>query len=164
MGTTPLAQLEEDGLAILPGFLSGETLKNMQPAFESRLQRLRWNDFDGYEQTERFRHMVQDVLVLDQGFVDAALHPVVTSTLRAYLGERYECVEAKGWKSLPTRRMFHGWHGDAWYDKTAVSGIPREVKLAFYAARPLRISIMDGILPQPLPADGLLDIRHSPGL
>jgi hypothetical protein len=39
--------------------------------------------------------------------------------------------EAKGWKSLPTSRDFHGWHGDAWYDQTNAE-IPREVKLAFY--------------------------------
>jgi hypothetical protein len=77
--------------------------------------------------------MVQDVLTLDQGFVDAALHPLVKETLRGYLGESYELVEAKGWKSLPTQRMFHGWHGDAWYDQKKVGGtIPREIKLAFY--------------------------------
>jgi hypothetical protein len=125
-------QLEKDGVVVLPGFLQGEMLTRMQLAFDSRLQRLRWNDFDGYEKTERFRHMVQDVLTLDQGFVDAAIHPLVKETLGAYLGDTYELVEAKGWKSLPTRRMFHGWHGDAWYDQTKVSGIPREVKLAFY--------------------------------
>jgi hypothetical protein len=28
--------------------------------------------------------------------------------------------------------MFHGWHGDSWYDKTTVPGIPREVKLGLY--------------------------------
>jgi hypothetical protein len=40
--------------------------------------------------------------------------------------------EAKGWRSLPTRRDFHGWHGDMWYDQTQVQEIPREVKLAIY--------------------------------
>ena len=48
------------------------------------------------------------------------------------LAVRSELVEAKGWKSLPTRGMFHGWHGYAWYDQTTISNIPREVKLAFY--------------------------------
>jgi hypothetical protein len=127
-----LEQLETDGLAILPDFIQGETLAKMQHAFESRLKRLRWNDFEGYEKTERFRHMVQDVLVLEQGFVDVAIHPLVKEVLRAYVGENFELVEAKGWKSLPTKRLFHGWHGDAWYDQTKVTGIPREVKLAFY--------------------------------
>lgn len=130
--STVLEQLETDGLAVLPDFIQGETLASMGRAFEARLKRLRWNDFDGYEKTEPFRHMVQDVLLLEQGFVDVAIHPLIKQILRAYLGDGYELVEAKGWKSIPTRRMFHGWHGDAWYDQKTVSGIPREVKLAFY--------------------------------
>src|SRR5262249_46032052 len=52
--------------------------------------------------------------------------------LREYVGERFELVEAKGWESLPTRRDFHGWHGDAWYDQGRVAGVPREVKLGLY--------------------------------
>src|SRR4030095_11884966 len=51
--------------------------------------------------------------------------------LTRYLGHKFELNEAKGWKSLPTRRDFHGWHGDAWYEQTG-SEIPREVKLSFY--------------------------------
>jgi ectoine hydroxylase-related dioxygenase (phytanoyl-CoA dioxygenase family) len=127
-----LEQLESDGVAVLPGFIAGEQLAAMQRAFESRLRRLRWNDFDGFEKTERFRDMVQDVLMLDQGFVDTALHPLVKETLSAYIGPRYCLVEAKGWRSRPTRRKFHGWHGDAWYDPKKVAGLPKEVKLAFY--------------------------------
>ena len=129
---TILEQLDRDGVAVLPNFIQGEQLTNMQRAFASRLKRLRWNDVEGYEKTERFRHMVQDVLLLDEGFVQVGLHPVVKEVLRSYIGPQFEFVEAKGWRSIPTRRMFHGWHGDAWYDQTQVSGIPREVKLAFY--------------------------------
>jgi hypothetical protein len=129
---TTLEQLETNGLAILPGFIQGEQLANMRRAFESRLKRLRWNDFDGYEKTERFRHMVHDVLVLEEGFLQVGIHPLVKDVVRAYVGDRVELVEAKGWESIPTNRMFHGWHGDAWYDQTKVPGIPREVKLAFY--------------------------------
>ena len=125
-------QLEKDGVVVLPGLLAGETLRSMQLAFASRLRRLRWNDVDGYEKTERFRHMVQNVLQLEQGFVDAAVHPLVTDALRSYIGPKFALVEAKGWKSLPTRRLFHGWHADAWYDQSVVATIPREVKLAFY--------------------------------
>ena len=130
--TSLLEQIERDGVAVLPGFVQGEQLASMQGAFESRLQRLRWNDFDGYERTERFRLMVSDVLVLEQGFVDIAIHPLVKEILRSYIGPKFELVEAKGWKSLPTRRLFHSWHGDAWYDQLKVSGIAREVKLAIY--------------------------------
>src|SRR5262249_31411603 len=111
---------------------SREQLAGMQRAFAARLKRQRWNDVDGYEKTEPYRHMVQDVLTLHQGFVDLALHPTVKAILDAYIGDRYCLCEAKGWLSLPTRKDFHGWHGDAWYDQTKVEGIPREVKLALY--------------------------------
>jgi hypothetical protein len=56
----------------------------------------------------------------------------VKRVLREYIGDSCELVEAKGWLSLPTRRDFHGWHGDAWYDQAQVNYIPREVKLAVY--------------------------------
>jgi hypothetical protein len=125
-------QLEKDGIALLPDLLGRAQLTTMQKGFEARLSRPRWNDFDGYERTEPYRHMIQDVLTLDQGFVDAALDQRVTEAVRAYVGPTFELVEAKGWKSLPTRRNFHGWHGDSWYDQARVQGIPRELKLGIY--------------------------------
>ena len=73
----------------------------MQSAFESRLRTMRWNNFDGYQQTESNRQMIEDVLLLEQGFVDVALHPLVKQILASYLGNSYELVEAKGWKTLP---------------------------------------------------------------
>jgi len=132
MGSPLAAELEEKGIVVLRDLLTQEQLAGMQKAFDVRLRRMRWNNFDGYEKTEPNRHMVQDVLTLDQGFVDLALHPVVRETLNEYLGSRYELSEAKGWKSLPTNQDFHGWHGDAWYDQKRLHDIPREVKLAFY--------------------------------
>ena len=127
-----LAELDRDGIVRLPDLLTGEQLRQMQVAFEARLRRMRWNNSDGYEKTELYRHMVEDVLTVEQGFVDVALHPIVKAVLRGYLGERFQLVEAKGWRSLPTTRDFHGWHGDAWYDQTAAQEIHREVKLAMY--------------------------------
>ena len=132
MDNSLIAKLEEKGILLLPNLLTREQLSGMQRAFEVRLRRMRWNDFDGYEKTELYRHMIQDVLTLDQGFVDLALHPTVKEILRQYLGNRFELVEAKGWKSLPTRTDFHGWHGDAWYDQKRIQHIPREVKLGVY--------------------------------
>lgn len=126
-----LTSLEQNGIAVIQNFLTTNQLRGMKTAFDARLRHVRWNDIDGYEK-ERFRHVIEDVLTLDQGFVDAVLHPLVKDSLREYLGERYQLVEAKGWKSLPTRRDFHGWHGDAWYDQVKVHFIPREVKLAVY--------------------------------
>lgn len=127
-----VSRLEEDGIVVLPDLIGGSTLAAMQEAFATRLQRLRWNNFDGYQKTEPYRHMVEDVLVLDQGFVDLVLHPLVKEVLNRYLGDTYELTEAKGWKSLPTKRDFHGWHGDAWYDQTENPEIHKEVKLAIY--------------------------------
>jgi hypothetical protein len=124
-------ELDEHGIVVIPNAISGEQLASMQRAFAARLGRLRWNNVDGYERTERFRHMVQDVLTLDQGFVDVALHPTIVAILNRYLGT-YELTEAKGWKSIPTKRDFHGWHGDAWYEQAGAAEIHREVKLAIY--------------------------------
>ncbi|HEY1602719.1 MAG TPA: phytanoyl-CoA dioxygenase family protein [Pirellulales bacterium] len=126
-------ELEVRGIVRLPQIVDTETLRDMQASFAARLDHVRWNNQDGYERTERFRHMVQDVLTLSQGFVDVALHPLVKDVLQRYLGDAYELVEAKGWKSLRTTRGFHGWHGDAWYDQDKVRDqVPREVKLGFY--------------------------------
>jgi hypothetical protein len=116
----------------------------MQRVFELRLQRMRWNNFEGYQKTEPYRHMIEDVLLLEQGFVDLALHPLVTRILTRYLGDRFELTEAKGWLSLPTKRDFHGWHGDAWYDQTGAEHIPREVKLALYLTDRSQIAELTG--------------------
>jgi len=131
--TSPIAaQLERDGFAMLPNFLTPSQLAGMQRAFAARLSKQLWNDVDGYEMNERYRHMVPDVLTLDQGFVDAVLNPQLTDGLREYIGPNVQLTEAKGWRSLPTKYDFHGWHGDMWYDQTKVDFIPREVKLAIY--------------------------------
>jgi hypothetical protein len=126
------AELDTNGIVVLPSLLSPEQLQGMQRAFESRLRRMRWNNFEGYQKTEVYRHLVEDVLLLDQGFVDLALHPLVKHILTRYLGTQYELTEAKGWKSLPTRHDFHGWHADSWYDQTTEKEIHREIKLAMY--------------------------------
>lgn len=127
-----VGELETSGIVVLHNLLSAEQLHDMQCAFETRLRRMRWNNIEGYQETERHRHMVEDVLLLDQGFLDLAVHPLVKQILNRYLGTDYELTEAKGWKSLPTKRDFHGWHGDSWYDQSTVTEIHREIKLALY--------------------------------
>jgi len=126
------SELDTNGIVVLPSLFSAEQLGGMQRAFESCLRRMRWNNFEGYQQTELYRQMVEDVLLLDQGFVDLALHPLVKQILSRYLGTKYELTEAKGWRSLPTSYDFHGWHADAWYDQTTEKEIHREIKLAMY--------------------------------
>ena len=125
-------ELDKNGIISLPRLVSDEQLHSMQMAFDARLKRLRWNNFDGYEKSEPYRHMIEDVLILDQGFVDVAIHPIVKGIVKSYLGDNAELTEARGWRSLPTKRDFHGWHGDAWYDQETHKEIPRELKLAFY--------------------------------
>ena len=127
-----VADLRRDGIIVLPDILSAEQLRGMQQAFAARLRQLRWNNFEGYSKTEPYRHMIEDVLMLDQGFVDLALHPLVKQILKSYAGTDYALTEAKGWKSLPTKRDFHGWHGDSWYDQSIATEIHTEVKLALY--------------------------------
>src|SRR5262249_24323689 len=95
-----LRALDTEGIVILPDLLSATQLRSMQVAFEAKLRPMRWNNFDGYQKTEAYRHMVEDVLLLDQGFVDLALHPLVKRLLILYLGNNFELNEAKGWKSL----------------------------------------------------------------
>src|SRR6185295_12580962 len=53
-----LERLKVDGIVVLPRLVSPEQLASMQRAFALRLKKLRWNDFDGYEQTELYRHMI----------------------------------------------------------------------------------------------------------
>jgi hypothetical protein len=60
------------------------------------------------------------------------VHPLVKQILSKYLGRNYQLTEAKGWKSLPTSRDFHGWHGDMWYEQKGDIPIHREIKLAMY--------------------------------
>jgi hypothetical protein len=125
-------ELEHRGVAVIHELFSCEQLRGMQGAFAVRLSRQRWNDLDGYEKTESYRHVVPDLLAIHQGFVDVALHPRVVEAVREYVGPEAQLVEAKGWLSLPTKKDFHGWHGDAWYDQAKVQQLPREVKLAVY--------------------------------
>src|ERR1044071_4806172 len=81
--------LNHNGIVLLPPLLSPEQLESMRRAFTARLMRMSWNDVSGYEQTEMFRQMVSDILVLDQGFLDIAIHPLVKQILTEYLGDYF---------------------------------------------------------------------------
>lgn len=132
MGSQLAAELDRHGVVVLRELVPMDQLAGMQRAFTSRLRRMRWNDVDGYELSDRYRRMVQDLLLIHQGFLDLALHPAIEEALHEYLGADYRLVEAKGWMSVPTHRGSSGWHGDAWYDQERAKGIPREVKLGLF--------------------------------
>ena len=125
--------LQEDGVVILPEFVSGAQLKGMQHAFAQALARLCANSHDGYEKSERLRDMIEYPLLLDQGFLDLAVDPTITSLARRYVGPQFQLTECRGWRSRVTRKDWHGWHGDAWYDQETVrDSIPRQVKVGVY--------------------------------
>ena len=125
--------LQRDGVAAIPRFIAGDRLQRMQRAMESVLERLRLNNIDGYEKTEQLRDMVEHPLLLEQGFVDIGLDPNVLEVARRYVGPKFQLVEAKGWRSRVTKGRGHGWHGDSWYDQTAIrERIPPEIKLGLY--------------------------------
>lgn len=127
------ATLQEDGIAIVPAFVSGSRLAGMQRAFSCALEHLRANNADGYEKTERLRDMVEHPFLLDQGFLDVALDPTILAVVRRYVGPEFQLTECKGWRSRTTAKDWHGWHGDAWYDQAAFpDSIPKEVKVGLY--------------------------------
>jgi hypothetical protein len=125
--------LQEDGIVILPEFVTGAQLEGMQYAFSGALDRLRASSTDGYEKTEFLRDMVERPLLLDQGFLDLGLHPTIVDLARRYVGPQFQLTECKGWRSRVTRKDWHGWHGDSWYDQQIIrDSIPREVKVGLY--------------------------------
>src|SRR6476660_2819002 len=77
-------ELDTNGVVRLPGLISEQQLSNMQRAFDVRLKRLRCNNIEGYEKTEPYRHMIENLLLLDQGFLDVAIHPTVKGILNRY--------------------------------------------------------------------------------
>ena len=108
--------LDRDGLVVIEGLLSDEDLAHARDAFAAAATRLSWNAQPGFFHTDPYRRMVPDVLRLDEAFVRAATEPRVLGACTRYLGDRYILTEAKGWRSNPTQRDFHGWHNDAWYE------------------------------------------------
>ena len=127
--------LNKEGILVLDNFLPESTIQNMQQAINVKFKTMRWNDVDGYEKTEKYRHFVFDLLTLEQGFVDAALQPDLQALAKSFLGDQYTLVEARACRSLPVNSEFHGWHSSAWYDRDILADddeIPKELKLVVY--------------------------------
>lgn len=123
--------LERDGIVELPGLIAPAALAAMQATFRAALAHPSWNTWRGYEQTDKHRRMVEDLLLLDPTFQELALKPRVRELMAAYLGPGYVLTEVRAWETVVTRKNFHGWHNDAWYDH-ALPEVPRELKLALY--------------------------------
>ena len=129
-----LEALERDGVVALPPMLGAEALAGLQQSFERVLERPAFNTWYGYERNEKWRILVENALTVDPAVVRLALHPLLKSVLRRYIGPGFALTEARGWRTIRTTIDFHGWHNDAWYDEAAVdpNRRPREVKLGIY--------------------------------
>jgi hypothetical protein len=129
--TDIVAALDRDGIAPLPNLIALEALVSLQAAFTGALQRPSFNTWIGFEQNEKWRLLVENLLALHPACVELALHPLVAGAVREYVGADVALTEARGWRTIRTKRNFHGWHADAWH-APEVTGAPREVKLAVY--------------------------------
>ena len=131
---TLIAALERDGVVVLPPMLAPEALSGLQQSFERVLERPTFNTWSGYEQNEKWRVLVENALTVDPAVVRLALHPLLKSVLRGYIGSGYALTEARGWRTIRAMTDFHGWHTDAWYDEDAVDPVrrPRQIKLGMY--------------------------------
>lgn len=126
-----LDSLEKDGIALLGKIISDDDLASMQAVYTRALEKPSWNTWIGFEQNEKWRRLIENLLLYDKAFLDLAVRDDVISVLDQYIGEGYELTEARGWETVATRRDFHGWHQDAWCSEDLVPR-PREVKLACY--------------------------------
>lgn len=125
------AALERDGIAPLPRLIAPEALAGLQAAFSGALRRPSFNTWIGFEQNEKWRLLVENLLALHPACLELALHPLVAGVVREYVGPEVALTEARGWRTIRTTRNFHGWHADAWH-APEVTTAPREVKLAVY--------------------------------
>lgn len=151
--------LERDGIAIWPERVAPDLLSVLQQSFTQRLSHRVWNTWRGFEQNELYRRLVEDVMMVSPGFARVGLAPDILDTLDLYLQPGYVMTEARGWRTIKTRRNFHGWHVDAWYDR-ALPVIPRQVKLGLYLSdvrsgqfRYLKQSHVSGQPPSAQPAN-----------
>ncbi len=130
-GDALLADLCRDGIVALPRLFDDATLASVQQAFEEALAHPSFNTWIGYEQNEKWRLLVENALTLHPAIVSLALHPLIKQVIGGYVGPAMALTEARGWKTIATRTLFHGWHNDAWY-RADTTPPPREVKLALY--------------------------------
>ncbi len=128
------SQLKDQGVVVLPDLIISEQLSAIRNAFECQLQQPSFNAWQGYHQTDRRRLMVDQLLTVEQGFVDVVLLSLLQILVKRYLGESACLQEAKGWQSLPFKDDFHPLHRDEWYcrDHYNEQKKPMSLKLGLY--------------------------------
>lgn len=127
-----LSQLEQDGIAVIEGLIPQDQLSLMQQCFEQNLSHPRFNTWTGYQQNEKWRLLIEDLLTLSPAFYYPIQNEQLMNICREYIGDKFQMTEARGWKTIRTMRNFHGWHNDAWYDVDQCNEPPPQLKLAVY--------------------------------
>ena len=123
--------LKKDGIYLLGQILPGHTIDRMKLVYSRALEKPTWNTWIGFEQNEKWRRLIENVLLYDKSFLDLPLREELSAILAEYIGPKFELTEARGWETVATKRNFHGWHQDAWCREDLVPR-PREIKLACY--------------------------------
>ena len=125
-------QLNEKGIAVLEKFVPETILSQMQQSYEKSLRHPQFNTWQGYQQNERWRLLIENLITLSPAFMFPIKNDALMKVCRLYIGEAFQVTEARGWKTIRTERNFHGWHNDAWYDITQCESPPPQLKLGIY--------------------------------
>ena len=89
-----LKALETDGIALLGKIIDDDALSRMQQCYTNALKNPTWNTWIGFEQNEKWRKLVENVLLYDKAFLDLPLNPDITAVLKKYIGPEFELTEA----------------------------------------------------------------------
>lgn len=125
-------QLDETGIAVLADPLPVKVLQKMQTTFAQQLTHPQFNTWTGYQQNEKWRLLIEDLLTLSPAFLFPVLNDSIMEICRQYIGTDFQMTEARGWQTVRTNRNFHGWHNDAWYDVQACGTPPAQLKMGIY--------------------------------
>jgi len=126
------SQLDEKGVAVLPNPLPKAELQKMKSTFVQQLTHPQFNTWTGYQQNEKWRLLIEDLLTLSPAFLFPVLNDSLMEVCRQYIGNNFQMTEARGWQTIRTNRNFHGWHNDAWYDVQACGTPPAQLKMGIY--------------------------------
>ena len=125
-------QLSKNGIAVLENFISVSEVVQKQQCYENSLRHSQFNTWQGYQQNERWRLLIENLLTLSPAFMFPIKNDDLMTICRVYIGEKFQVTEARGWKTIKTKRNFHGWHNDAWYDVNKCQSPPPQLKLGIY--------------------------------
>jgi hypothetical protein len=125
-------QLQQTGIVVLENLLPEHELSRMQQCFEQQLAHPRFNTSNGYQQNEKWRLLIEDLLTLSPAFLFPLFNQQLMDVCCQYIGSGFQLTEARGWQTIQTNRNFHGWHNDAWYDLDSCATPPPQIKIGIY--------------------------------